>query len=361
MKAIGACINGLEEISIMEIKEISNLNSSVKIPGRVEIDYKNEDDLKKIVYAARSINRVYTLLKEFSFKDRNDFKKNIKDLKFKLKGKTFAVRCFRKGNHDFNSQWVEKEIGLLVNKKVDLENPNTLIYAEVIDDSCFIGIDLTGINLCKRDYRIRTVSDSINSCLAYCLVRLSGFEGKERLLDAFCKDGSIPIEAALFAMNIPNGFAIKEKLKFLKKIDFKKFDKAIKKHKTKIVCSDALMYNIKCSEINAQVAAVRKEIKFSRADIEWLETKFKKNEVDFIVSVLPSVSKVNKEDDVSKICAEFFYQAEYILKKKGVIVVAVRNKKILDKAARKYKFVSKKELNAKIGDESYEVVVYKKE
>ena len=140
-------------------------------------------------------------MKEFNFDHIEEFEENLKGIDFNLVKSTFRVDCNRIGDHDFNSQDISRSIGEILfegyNKKIDFKNPETIIYVDILDNNCFIGIDLTG-KLCKRGYRFKVHSSSINACLAYSLVRLSGLKDNEVLLDSFCGDGVVCIEAGFY-------------------------------------------------------------------------------------------------------------------------------------------------------------------
>ena len=59
-------------------------------------------------------------------------------------GETFVVRCRRRGNHDFTSQDVERELGALLEKtskaSVDLKNPLKIVIVQIFQDQAFIGV-----------------------------------------------------------------------------------------------------------------------------------------------------------------------------------------------------------------------------
>jgi len=62
-------------------------------------------------------------------------------------GETFVVRCRRRGNHDFTSQDVERELGALLEKasgaSVDLKNPVKVVIVQIFQDQAFISVSRT--------------------------------------------------------------------------------------------------------------------------------------------------------------------------------------------------------------------------
>lgn len=97
---------------------------------------------------------------------------------------------------------------------------------------------------------------------------------------------------------------------------------------------------------------------FGRADIEWLDTKFKKNSVDKIVAQIPEPSQSVNEKDVEKLYKEFFYQIEFILKKGGTITAIARNPSLFKKMADKFEVINERKVS--IGQDVINVVVLKK-
>ena len=62
MKAIAICIEGLEEITILEIKEILKIKSDIIMPSRVIFEVKKEEDIAEFAYKTRSATKVYFLV-----------------------------------------------------------------------------------------------------------------------------------------------------------------------------------------------------------------------------------------------------------------------------------------------------------
>jgi tRNA G10 N-methylase Trm11 len=75
-------------------------------------------------------------------------------------------------------------------------------------------------------------------------------------------------------------------------------------------------------------------------DIEWFDTKFAKGELDAIITHPPSSSKIVDRKDIDKLMKEFFYQSEFVLKKKGKIVLCSRD---LIEPGKDFSLVSRRE------------------
>lgn len=88
---------------------------------------------------------------------------------------------------------------------VDKENPDIYIYAHIFKNRCTIALDTSGQPLFKRGYRVDSDIAPMSEVLAAGLVMLSGWERHQPLVDFMCGSGTILIEAALIAADIPPG------------------------------------------------------------------------------------------------------------------------------------------------------------
>ena len=89
---------------------------------------------------------------------------------------------------------------------VDKINPTLKIQIHIFRNEVTISLDSSGDPLFKRGYRQETNLAPINEVLAAGLVMLSGWEPHIPLLDPMCGSGTILIEAAMLAANIPAGY-----------------------------------------------------------------------------------------------------------------------------------------------------------
>jgi len=85
--------------------------------------------------------------------------------------------------------------------------PAIHIFVLVRENDIKILLDTSGDPLHKRGYRTEALEAPIKESLAAAMVMLSGWRYREPFLDPFCGSGTIAIEAALIARNIPPGIA----------------------------------------------------------------------------------------------------------------------------------------------------------
>ncbi len=89
---------------------------------------------------------------------------------------------------------------------VDLIHPTLKIYVHIYKNEVSVNIDSSGELLYKRGYRTDTNKAPINEVLAAGLVALSGWQPHLQFIDGMCGSGTIAIEAALRANNVPPGY-----------------------------------------------------------------------------------------------------------------------------------------------------------
>ncbi len=146
------------------------------------------------------------------------------------------------------------------------------------------------------------------------MVKFSGARKSDVVLDPFCKDGVIAIEAA------------QEGIKRVHAYDDNK-------------------NNIRNALINAKVAKVKIDCK--TLELDWLDTIFKERSVDYILTNV-FISQRNKDAD--RQVTELVHQAEFLLGK-GMTIITNKPEVIKEKI--KEKFVIEKEKNIQKGDMKY--------
>ncbi len=381
MKAIAITHKGIEDIAALEIKELIKVNSKVN-ETVVLFEPKKIIDLCTLAYKAQSIIKVICLFDEFKIQTDfneifNTIEKRIKKISFDKwldKDKSFKVLCKHLTNDSFSSQDIEKETGAFIiesikqkkryDQKVDLENPDLIFYVYIFNERCYLGIDFCGFDLSKRDYKVFSSASDIKGTIAYSLLRIAGYKKEKKLLDPFCSSGIIPIEAALYNKGTLNYYRKDDfaflKLKPFEKQNFEQFftrlNKKEDKNKPFIAASDQQLYHIRSAKKNAKIAAINKDIEFSRADLEWLDTRFDKNEIDLIVTK-PMFSKYDLKR-TKKTYDEFFYATKYILSDKGKIVLISRTIDLLKESAEKNGFKITDERIVWQGQQKLEIIVF---
>jgi putative N6-adenine-specific DNA methylase len=157
-------------------------------------------------------------------------------------------------------------------------NPPQLIFVRLLQDRCTISIDSSGDLLHRRGYRLAVAKAPLRETLAAGIIVGSGWDGVSPLLDPFCGSGTIAIEAAQMAHQIPPG--VKRHFAFM---DWPTFDRiswdallseALSSHPAtfpRIIASDRDQGAIRAAHANAERAGVGDCIEFTRRAISAIE------------------------------------------------------------------------------------------
>ena len=89
---------------------------------------------------------------------------------------------------------------------VDKENPDVQFQIHVYKDEAQLFLDSSGESLHKRGYKVRNHPAPINEVVAAAMIMQSGYHGECDFIDPMCGGATLPIEAAMQALNIPAGF-----------------------------------------------------------------------------------------------------------------------------------------------------------
>ena len=75
------------------------------------------------------------------------------------------------------------------------------IQFAIMNDMATLYIDTSGAGLHRRGYRPAGGAAPLRETLAAAIVKLARYRGREAVCDPFCGSGTIPIEAAMAALN----------------------------------------------------------------------------------------------------------------------------------------------------------------
>lgn len=93
---------------------------------------------------------------------------------------------------------------------VDLTLPDLKINVHIDRTACTISLDSSGESLHKRGYKTATNIAPINEVLAAGILMLSGWDGQSDFMDPMCGSGTMLIEAAMIACNVPANLLVEE-------------------------------------------------------------------------------------------------------------------------------------------------------
>lgn len=214
---VALCAVGAERILGNEIKHLGyKLNGNA--PGRVSF-IGDDDSLIKTNLCLRTADRVFLQLAKYSALDFDQLYEgtyNIDWQDFLQKDSKIVVDKVRSYKSKLNS---EHSIQGIVHKAIysklgqiwkmqslpeSGEQNDIRVYID--ENEILILLDLSGLPLHKRGYRVDGGIAPLRETMAAILLQEMLWRRKTPLHDPFCGSGTIPIEATLYAFNVAPGF-----------------------------------------------------------------------------------------------------------------------------------------------------------
>ena len=321
------CHFGLEKILKSELKKLGFsildvTDGEVKIIGHLS-------DIPKLNYNLRTCERVMIELSKFEARISDDLYNGALNTPIEDLVPVDGEFLVTKANQDKNSNLKSSSANQKTVKKAFVERLLRTYKTDVLTESrgkypfrvkfnkniCSIRLDTTGDSLHKRGYRIKSGLAPIEETLAAALVELVDFKKDSILVDPFCGSGTILIEAAMIAANIPpsvdRAFVSEtwdvidknvwkdERKKAIENIDSER----LKFGDIKIFGFDIDKNMISVSKDNAVRAGVDKLISFETLDVKNLgdNEKIKKYNNIIIITNPPYGERLNNKDDIEPI------------------------------------------------------------
>ena len=346
------CDSGCEEYAVSEAKELLK-KTAIMRNSYILIPDCSTYDAAILCYRSQLAARVLVLIAEGTMSKPDDIRTqeflefNYKD--FLKENGSFRVECERTGEHTFQSPDVEMLLGKELEAKgmhVELKRPDMTIYCRIKNDTYVLGVDLAGRDLGKRDYKVFHTRQSMRGTTMYAALKAIGYARTNVLVDPCSIDGTIAIEAALYATRrSPQRF--RKDFSFLTMPSFKETDwnhffteqDGVVAEKTSITGFSPLLRGLKMARQNAKLAGVEDAVTLTRCELSWLDTKLEKGSVDIFVTIPPSSGKANPLKDVEKLQDDLFHQADYSLKRKGIVLLVAEKKAEFLNAAERHGFM----------------------
>lgn len=216
-------LKGLEPVLANELKSLGAVRTQVVNRG---VDfYGGMALLYRVNLASRLALRVLFPILNFEAGDQDALYRNVKrfDWSHYLDNRmTFAIDSVVYSPQFRNSQFVSQRVKDAIADRfrestglrpsVNRKQPDLLINVHISGSRVTISLDSSGGSLHRRGYRTGQgyFEAPLNEVLAAGMVMLSGWEGRTPFLDPMCGSGTLAIEAALLASNIPPGIFRKQ-------------------------------------------------------------------------------------------------------------------------------------------------------
>lgn len=229
-KIIVKTFAGLEPVLAMELKAIGA--ESVTQERRAVSFLGDKALLYKANFLLRTALKILVPIARFSVGSKDDLYINAKNIpwsEYITLGKTFAIDSTVQSEIFVNSMFASLRVKDAIadyfretfgkRPSVNQEDPDIRIHIYLMGDYCEIALDSSGESLHKRGYRVGQVEAPVNEVLAAGMIMLTGWTGGSDFFDPMCGSGTLLIEAAMIAKNIPAGI-YRKSFGFEKWLDF---------------------------------------------------------------------------------------------------------------------------------------------
>ena len=280
---------GLEEVLATELVSIGANN--VQMQRRAVSFTGDKAMLYKANLCLRTASRVLKPILTFDAANPDEVYEQVKKLNwsdYMSVDSTFAIDAtvfseeFR--HSKFVAYRVKDAIADWFSEKFDrrpsvrLDGAQILINIHIADKKCTLSLDSSGESLHKRGYRVAQTEAPLNEALAAGMLLMAGWNGQSNFLDPMCGSGTLLIEAALIALNIPPGiyrsaFAFEKWSDFDKQLfdDIYNDDSYERPFDFKIYGSDNSPRAIQIAEQNIKSTGLSKYIQLQTTPIQNLE------------------------------------------------------------------------------------------
>lgn len=212
---------GFEDILAKELTQLGA--TSVEIGVRNVTFVGDKGFMYKANLGLRTAIKILKPIKSFRVTSEKDLYTNVNRIKWENYMKssgTLAVDATVNSKVFTHSQYTAlKTKDAIVDRfrdqtgerpNVDLRFPDLKINVHIDRERCTISLDTSGESLHRRGYKTATNIAPINEVLAAGLIMMSGWDGQTDFMDPMCGSGTMLVEAAMIACNIPPNLMRKE-------------------------------------------------------------------------------------------------------------------------------------------------------
>lgn len=280
---LAKCLFGFEDVLARELR---NLGAQNVREGVRNVRFKGDKGfMYKANLALRTAIRILVPIETFTIRNEDDLYRNLSRIsweKYLDASDTLAIHSSVHSEIFSNSHYVslrsKDAIVDYFRKKfhkrpsIDTKHPDVQFDVHLQNNTCTLSLDSSGDSLHKRGYRSDTNIAPINEVLAAGLVLMTGYDGTQNFVDPMCGSGTILIEAAMIANNIPANI---NRLEFAfekwKDFDQELFDlihdsllKKIRSSDKKIVGFDKAPSAVRKANNNIENASLEEFVKIER-------------------------------------------------------------------------------------------------
>jgi putative N6-adenine-specific DNA methylase len=292
---VAKTLHGLEEVLERELIGLGARNT------RILKQAVSFDGDKALMYAAnfrcRTAMTILRHITSFSFNSENEFFKILNEIRWEQYIKPEQVICVLAStdqSYQGQNRNIEMKTKDAVNERFrsiygqkpgySSNNYDLQITIHIEDDICAVSANSSGDSLNKRGYKVSETGTPLNEVLAAGSVILSGWDQKSDFFDPICGSGTLLVEAAMIANNIPSGTYRKDfGFKHWKDFDPHLFQKVMDagfneqtEADIQIIGSDPSMESVESAIQNIRSAKLHKDIFISHSLLEELDQEIEK-------------------------------------------------------------------------------------
>ena len=264
-KMIAKTMHGLEEVLADELracgaKEIEPITRAVAFVGDMRVLYRAN-------YTCRTALAILKPFAEFEANDDQELYDNVYKIKWEkiidVDG-TFMIDSSTSGEiftHSYYAALKTKDaivdrLRRMFNHRpnIDTENADFKINLHIADNKVTLLLNSSGESLHKRGYRQSVGVAPINEVLAAGMIKLAGWKCDCNFYDPMCGSGTLLIEAAMLANNIPAQYYRHDNFAFKRWRDFNIGEwKSVKEQEDRKIGSGDFEYEIWGNDIDMNV------------------------------------------------------------------------------------------------------------
>ncbi len=339
----------VEELFLEEAqKEVEELTKCVVMPRSktvLAIETSKEEKTVSALYYYSGLLK--TLELELFFAEKKNFELSSDFFPF-FEKKTFRVEAKTEGKKELEMELGEKILDILPSLTVDLRNAQITFFAREVGNKLLVSLDLTQFFLTQRPYKIHHNQNSLSADFANYLLRKMGRQNRRKasFIDPSANLADLILELVLreekFAKHLHNVSSLPY-TKILKK-------KLLPPEKVKGSQNTyfaIVQHNKHFKELKENIATLPFKIRVSQYEADWLDVKFKKNELDYVLSALPIFKD---KDEWEKFIDQFLYQTEFVCKHS---ITLLSPQALSKKVRQKYRLKTQFEEEIKRGEKKY--------
>lgn len=311
--------SGIEAVTKRELYKLG-IEGAPSKNGRITFK-GDEKNIAECNLLLRTANRVYINLSVFKAGTFDELYEGInaidwqlylpKDAKILVLGKCVQSKLMAISScQSISKKAICDKLSRYYKTALDENGERYKIEVSIFKDVVTVSLDTSGDGLHRRGYRGLVGEAPLKETLASALIQLSVWNPSRPFVDLFCGSGTLPIEAALIALNIPSG--MNREFDFLKwkNFDFSSFalikEKAVSEIRYDCDCKiygfDIDEKQINLARKHAVLAGVDKYVHLQRADMRDFSTK---NKYGVIISNPPYGERLEDRRSVTRLYKDF--------------------------------------------------------